>query len=233
MNELTGINLTRRSFLGTTAMALAVLGLGGATTVALPEEAHAAVAYGRVGHHCTKSNPTSGRLIVGDSRTCQLWNYKNSGASFVSVWGGHFGYGGSNGQIDTAAQRKHMKAYVEKTIAKKGYCNVYVFATVNDYNGGSAYKGAAGNVLSLAKTIAGYTGTYKGKKAKCKVTVVGLVGSKGKNVSTYNSYLKKSLPSHIGWLSIGGCLGGSNKGYMSDNVHYNNTTLKNIWAKLK
>lgn len=187
-----------------------------------------AVSYGQNGYHCTKKHCDTGKLIIGDSRTCQLWNYKNKGASFVSVWGGHYGYRGSSGQIDTSSQKNTMKDYIKTSVNKKGYCNVYIFATVNDFNGGTkaAAKGPANNVIKLAKELKNYN-------SKANITVVSLVGTKGKNVSAFNTYLKNNLPNKVKWLNISDCLKGSNSGYQIDNTHYNNTTLKNIWSKIK
>jgi len=194
-----------------------------------------ASSYGTNGYHCTKSNPKSGRLIIGDSRTCQMWKYKNKGASFVSVWGGHYGYGGSLMQIDYAPQRITMKTYAQNTIKKCGKCHIYIFATVNDYNGAGSYTSAVSSVISLAEAAYGWTAKYQKKTVHPVVHVVQLVGSKGKNVSGYNALLKSKVASSRkikNCISINGCLAGSNGGYASDGVHYNNTTLKNIWNRL-
>lgn len=194
-----------------------------------------AASYGMNGYHCTKSNPKSGRLIIGDSRTCQMWNYKNAGASFVSVWGGHYGYGGSAMQIDYASQRATMKTYAQNTIKKCGKCDIYIFATVNDYNGAGSYTSAVSNVISLAETAYGWTAKYQKKTVHPTVHIVQLVGSKGRNVNGYNTLLKSRAASSKkikNCISISGCLACSNGGYASDGVHYNNTTLKNIWNKL-
>lgn len=208
------------------AAKLIMLVLVAVFTVLSVEASAQAASYGTNGYQCTKKHLNTGIVVMGDSRTCQLWNYNNSGASFVSVWGGHY-YGGTNSMsIDATARRTQLKTYINDTVSKKGYCNVYLFATVNDYNGGSGYQGAADKVVNLSKTVKGYN-------KKATVTVVGLVGGKGKNVSNYNTYLKKNLPSGVKWLSVADCLGGSNSGYTSDNLHYNNTTLKNIWKKIK
>lgn len=227
---LESARITRRGFVAGCCAAACALAVG--SSVVPAQLAEAAPAYGRVGYHCTKSHPSAGTLVVGDSRTCQLWDAKKTGASFVSVWGGHYGYGGSSYQIDASAQRKKMKEYISDAIAKKGRCDVYVFATVNDYDGGSGYKAAADKVASLAKALSSYGGKYKGKTVKCKVTVVGLVGSKGRSVAAYNKYLKGRLAKGVAWMSVSGCLAGANRGYLADNVHYNSKTLKNIWKKL-
>jgi hypothetical protein len=214
---------------------VAVLIMLSTTTVNAATKKEKAVSYGSNGYHCNKENTASGNLLVGDSRTCQLWYYNNSGASFVSVWGGHYGYGGSTGQIDTKTQRTDMKQYAKDTIKELGYCNIYIFATVNDYNGGDQYKSAANNVYNLAQTAYGWTQKYNKKTVHPTVYVVSLVGGKGKDVSKYNTYLSGKIAKSkkiSGFIDISDCLTGSNSGYLSDNLHYSDTTLKNIWGKI-
>lgn len=200
--------------------------------VLFPQPASAAT-YGNIGFHCTVKNYQSGRLIIGDSRCCQLWNAKKNGSSFVSVWGGHYGYGGSSLQINTDSQQNMMKSIVQNTIKQVGHCDVYVFATVNDYNGSGSYTSAANHVINQAKTAMKWTAKYGGKTVKPQVYVVSLVGGKGKNVSSYNTYLKlQAAKVNCKFLSITKCLTGSNSGYRSDGLHYNDATLKNIWSKI-
>lgn len=182
--------------------------------------------YGTNGYKCEKTNYKSGILLIGDSRTCQLWNYKKSGASVMAIWGGH--YYTKSSSIDSYKNRKQIKKIVKSTVKKKGYCNVYLFATVNDYNGEgkSDAKASAKKVIKFAKSIRSYN-------KKAKVTIIGLIGSKGTDVSYYNKYLKSNLPRKVKLLSIKSCLTGENKGYDRDNLHYNKSTLKQIWKKLR
>ena len=192
--------------------------------------------YGQVGYYCKKSNYNSGRLVIGDSRTCQLYNLNPTGASFVSTWGGHYAYGGEKYQIDYRTKVTTMKKYAIDTIKTKGYCNIYIFATVNDYNGDDKYKTWANNVIRLAENACKWSTKYKYKTVKPKVYVVSLVGSKGKSVDNYNDYLKEKVLDNknlIGYIDITDCLDGSNSGYSSDNLHYNDKTLNNIWKKLE
>ena len=76
-----------------------------------------AASYGHVGYHCYKSNPSSGIVIIGDSNTCQLWNYQHVSASYCSTWGGHYGYGAKKGvQIDSPAYVEQMKKLITATV---------------------------------------------------------------------------------------------------------------------
>ena len=190
------------------------------------------VKYGRVGDYCDEKNIKSGNLIIGDSRTCQLYNFNNSYASFNSTWGGHYGYGGETYQIDTQAKRTKMKYYAQNTIKKVGFVNIYIFSTVNDYNGGGNYQGALNNHLNLAKTAYTWKQKYKGKTVRPKVYVVSLVGSKGVNVDDYNNVLKAqaSKTKKFDYINITDVV--TNDGYLSDNLHYTNETCSKILSRL-
>jgi hypothetical protein len=64
---------------------------------------------------------------------------------------------------------------------------------------------------------------------------VSNIGSKDVSVSKYNDYLEDKVndSSKIkGFIDIKDCLSGSNSGYQSDNLHYNDETLQNIWNKI-
>ena len=65
--------------------------------------------------------------------------------------------------------------------------------------------------------------------------MVSLVGTKSRlgnsGIKKYNSYLKSMVgkSSKIkDFIDISDCLSGSNSGFIPDNIHYNNATLKKI-----
>lgn len=197
-----------------------------ALTQAAEVESRKIPQYGTNGYRCNNGNAKSGVLLIGDSRVCQLWKANQKGASIVAVWGGHY-HGGTNSMsINNTNNRRIMKQYISQTLKKKNICKIYLFSAVNDYNGGNdtQAKVAADSLIKLAKTL---------RSHRVEITVVSLVGEKGKDVSDYNKYLKKHLPNKVRWLSIDSCLRGNNKGYSNDNLHYNAKTLKSIWKKLK
>ena len=179
--------------------------------------------YGENGYHLSECNPYSGKLIIGDSRVCQMWD-SGTKASYVSVWGGH--YYGTKGSINSDEGIRIMKKYIKKTLDKKGYCDVYIFASVNDFNGGSETEAklSADKLLKLAKML--------NVSDNVNINIVGLVGTKGVDVTGYNQILQDNIAQGMKFASIEGCLKGENNGYLSDNIHFNKVTLKKIAKKI-
>lgn len=223
----------RRTALAAAAGLALGVACAASAAAALPQTAEAA-AYNTAGYHRTVDHSTkSDVVLIGDSRTCQLSEQAMKEASAVAVWGGHYGYGGPSAGIDTASQRKAMKRIVRKAIKRHGKAKVYVFATVNDHLGGSSgYAAPAGNVVSLAKTVRGWSAKHKGKTVKPTVKTVSLVkASWGASCAPYNKYLKKrSKSAGLGYADITSCVGSG--GYLSDGLHFNKAALKRIAAKV-
>lgn len=194
-----------------------------------------AASYGHVGYHCYKSNPSSGIVIIGDSNTCQLWNYQHASASYCSTWGGHYGYGAKKGvQIDSPAYVEQMKKLITATIKKTGKCTVFLCGTNNDDNDAVSAR----NCMALFSKLNKYFFNNRVNGKRPVFYVVGPNGDKGDNMNVYNAELKRQVKSYKGsayikYTHIADCLTGSNGGYLSDNTHYNNATLKKILVKYK
>jgi len=91
---------------------------------------------------------SSGRIVIGDSRCCQLGIYQlraelNDFAVFA-VWGGHY-LSGTSEILSTSHTADVEKCFVNQ-IKNNGKCEMIIFATVNDYdynyNNNSAYINA-------------------------------------------------------------------------------------------
>ena len=187
-------------------------------------------------------NKNSGRLIIGDSRCYQLYEMNSKAASFVAVWGGHFGHGYPDEYtINTAARRKDMKKYVKATIKAKGKCNVFIFATINDYNYGSGYNGRINRFIQQAREIKNWSFKYNGKAVKPKVYIVKLIGFEPEqaeynyNIADFNKRLVKlAKKNKITTLDFSSCLQGKYQGYKAPwDLHYSKTTLKKMWKRIK
>lgn len=187
-------------------------------------------------------NRDTARLVIGDSRCYQLYRYHKAGASFVAVWGGHYGEGcGEAYTINSAARRKHMKKYVRASIKAKGRCTVFIFATINDYNYGQGYNARMNKLIQQARELKELSYEYKGKQVSPKVYIVKLIGFEPEQaeynagIDRYNKRLTRlAKRNHISTLDLSGCLEGENQGYKAPlNLHYNRTTLKNMWKILK
>ncbi len=182
------------------------------------------------------NNSYSGRLFVGDSRVIQMYRYNDyqyyDQASFVTVGGG--GYSGSSSSINSSERLSTMETCTRESIEYTGGCDVYIFATPNEFNdSSSSYTIPVQRVMSVAEQAKTWTASFNGKTVAPTVYVVELIAGKGVTVSGYNSYLR-SMAADIGvqTISISDCLAGSNGGYSSGNLHFNTTTTGNIWSKL-
>ena len=135
-------------------------------------------------------NKKSKTIWVGDSRIVQMYNYKHK-QSYIALWGGHYGYGGSKYQIDYESRFNDLKKMIKKTKKKYGYVNVCLEPTINDYSGGSGYLGA----LSL------YKKTYKRVRKLGKniniYTPTLIKARNGASCEPYNNALKKSVKHYI------------------------------------
>lgn len=190
--------------------------------------------YGNVGYHCYKKNPSSGMVIIGDSNCCQMWGYQNSSASYCSTWGGHYGYGSGIGlQINSNSYVAQMKVLIRDTLKRKGRCTVYVCGTSNDDdNSYSAY-----NCMSLIRNLNSYFSKNKVNGKRPVFYAVSAVGDRGYHMNAYNNALRKYVSnyksSYVKYTSIENCLTGSNGGFLDDDTHYNNATLKKILTRFK
>lgn len=200
-------------------------------------ETQAQIRYGNNGYHCLNDNTDSSSiLVIGDSRCCQMYNYDNESASYVSVWGGHYGYGGSNMQIDHSSASKYAKEYIEKTLVAHGECDVFIFATVNDYNGGNfdKEKNPAGNhIINYAKELSKIEVKRGSTYVKPDVRIVSLVGGFGKDVESFNDELWGlcAETDDIGFLSINETVG-EKEDYLGDNLHYSENAILKIYSAI-
>lgn len=199
-----------------------------------PCVAYAAESFGTVGYHCYKNNLSSGIVIIGDSNTCQLWGYQHSSASYCSTWGGHYGYGAGMGlQINSSSYVAQMKTLIRNTLKKKGKCTVFVCGTNNDDN--DSY--AASNCMSLVKTLNSYFSKNKVNGKRSVFYAVGPNGDRGENMNAYNTALRRYVSSYrssyVKYTHVADCLAGSRGGFLSDDTHYNNATLKKIITKFE
>lgn len=75
------------------------------------------------------------------------------------------------------------------------------------------------------------------KKGKCTVFVCGTNNDDNDSYAAYNCMsLVKTLnykSSYIKYTHVADCLAGSRGGFLSDDSHYNNATLKKIITKFK
>ena len=192
---------------------------------------------------------TSGRIVIGDSRCCQLGIYQQrTGAqdyAVFAVWGGHYA-SGTGTRILTKTTLAETEACFRAQIAAVGKCEVFLFATVNDYdyksNNNGSYIRAA---VSAAEQIAKLTYERNGTVYSPRVTVIGFEGGwKTGNIykippkefnrwiADYNSSLAEALntsalPDAAHFTTVAE-ITANRCDFISDGLHYGDGALQTL-----
>jgi hypothetical protein len=193
---------------------------------------------------------SSGRIVIGDSRCCQLGIYqdrtgRNDYAAFA-VWGGHYvsGYGG----IMTDQHFTDVEKCFQKQIQSCGKCTIFFFATVNDYdcwnNNNSAYISSA---VNTAERLSSLRYEMNGRQYCPDIVVIGFDGcwttsdlygtpheTFNRFVSAYNDslraavYASPTLQNSISGFSTVPDIAGGKADFIDDGLHYSDTTLEDL-----
>lgn len=191
----------------------------------------------------------SGRIVIGDSRCCQLGIYQqraglNDHATFA-VWGGHYisGYGG----IMTDEYFLEVERCFQSQIRSCQKSTIYFFATVNDYdcwnNNNSSYIDSA---VSTAERLASMSYEMNGVVYQPDVFVIGFDGCWlngdlfgtpqdvfNRYVQDYNDKLRNACsasPYLQGRFTTVMDIVGGKAGFIDDGLHYSDDTLEAIRA---
>ena len=199
---------------------------------------------------------SSGRIVIGDSRSCQLGIRQDltGGDDYAvfAVWGGHY-VPGTGTSILTDTFYYDFEQCFHEQIRTSRSCTVFFFATINDYdysaNQNAGYISAA---VSAAETIASMTWNYEGTEYHPKVIVIGTEGGRttgdifGIPQGTFNRYidsynrdlrtavtqsplLKETAP----YFTTVREITGGRTTFISDGLHYSDTTLQTIANYIK
>ena len=196
---------------------------------------------------------SSGIIVIGDSRCFQLGIYQNyigaSDYAVFAVWGGHYVPGTGTSIISEMFLSDFEQCFHEQ-IRTRGDCIVYFFATVNDFdyawNYNSGYISAA---VSAAEKVASLSYVYEGTEYHPQVIVIGLEGGCtsgdilgipsevfNRYVDSYNRELRAAitrspvLKDTADLFTPVSEITGGNTTFLSDGLHYSETTLKKITA---
>ncbi|HRR77451.1 MAG TPA: hypothetical protein P5191_11655 [Ruminococcus sp.] len=189
----------------------------------------------------------SGRIVVGDSRCCQLGIYQqrtglNDFAAFA-VWGGHYisGYGG----IMTEEHFREVEQCFQSQIENCGKSTIYFFATVNDYdcwnNDNSSYISSA---IGTAERLASMSYEVNDTIYHPEVFVIGFDGCWltgdlfgtpqdvfNRYIQDYNDKLASACSSSSSlknrFTTVMDIVGGK-AGFIDDGLHYSDDTLEKI-----
>ena len=198
--------------------------------------------------HTSADSPayTSGRIVIGDSRCCQLGIYqqrtdRNDFAIF-SVWGGHF-LSGTEAPILTDELIGELEACFHEQIRTNGSCTIYFFATINDYDYVNNYNdGNISAAVSAAEGLASMSYEYNGTVYHPDVRVIGFDGGHtyapifsipqdefNRYITDYNDKLSQAVKnsSILGeYTTVPAISGGTD--FIDDGLHYGDRTLKKL-----
>lgn len=204
-------------------------------------------------YHTLPGEPAyaSGRIVVGDSRCCQLGIYEQRAgrsdfASFA-VWGGHY-VNGEYPPILAAGIVSDIEACFREQIRACGKCTVFFFATVNDYDrSGVRNAESIAAAIDAAEYIASMEYESGGRVYRPRVIVVGFDGCRhdgafsGADPAVFNRYVEayngelRGAVEESPLLSANASLFGTvpeimngDCGFINDGLHYDDRTLRAI-----
>ncbi|MDO4735074.1 MAG: hypothetical protein Q4A51_07415, partial [Lachnospiraceae bacterium] len=193
---------------------------------------------------------TSGKIVIGDSRCCQLDIYEQriGAADFAdyAVWGGHF-IPGAEPPAMTDEQLTEVDRCFQEQIKNCGECSIYCFATVNDYDYiGNDNDESISAAISTAEKLVNMSCEKEGKVYQPEVIVIGFDGGEGDvlqripaeefnlYVDDYNEKLRTAvnnsdlLQQNAEYFTTVPEITGGRTGFNEDGLHYSDDTLKEI-----
>ena len=193
---------------------------------------------------------TSGKIVIGDSRCCQLGIYEQrTGAddfADFAVWGGHF-LPGAQPPLMTEEQFSEVERCFQEQIKNCGECRIYFFATVNDYDYiGNDNDESISSAVSTAEKLGNMSCEKEGKVYQPEVIVIGFDGGAedvlyripsqefNRYVDDYNEKLRTAVNNSAilqqnaeSFTTVPEITGGRT-GFNEDGLHYSDDTLKEI-----
>ena len=193
----------------------------------------------------------SGRIVIGDSRCCQLGIYQQranrSDFAVYAVWGGHY-TAGEIPPIMTDDLKAEVEACFQRQIRARGACTIYLFATVNDYDFLSSGNAVSiRSAVSAAEYFSSLSFVYGGVTCHPSVLVIGFDGCHttapiagipqetfNRYVADYNRALLSAVqassllsPYAAYCTSVPEITGGATT-FINDGLHYGDRTLRDI-----
>ena len=193
---------------------------------------------------------TSGKIVIGDSRCCQLGIYEQrTGAddfADYAVWGGHF-LPGAEPPAMTEEQFSEVERCFQEQIKSCGECSIYFFATVNDYDYvGNENDQSISAAVSMAEKLGNMSFQKEGKLYRPEVIVIGFDGGAGdvlqripaqdfnRYVDDYNEKLRTAvndsplLQQNAEYFTTVPEITDGSTGFNEDGLHYSDDTLSEI-----
>lgn len=193
---------------------------------------------------------TSGKIVIGDSRCCQLGIYeqRTGAADFAdfAVWGGHFLPGAEPSGM-TDQEFSEVEQCFQEQIRTVGSCSIYFFATVNDYDYiGNDNGGSIAAAISTAEALAEMSYENEGRIYRPEVIVIGFDGGYGdilysipaedfnRYIDDYNEKLRAAVDSsellkeNSQQFTTVPEITEGRTGFNEDGLHYSDDTLREI-----
>ena len=198
---------------------------------------------------------TSGKIVIGDSRCCQLGIYQQrtgrNDCAVYAVWGGHY-----FGELTPPLMTDELQAEVEKCFRAQidscGKCTIYFFATVNDYDYRENRNGnRIASAIQAAERFASLAYDRSGVVYHPEVVVIGFDGGRGtgtifsvphalfnSGLSDFNRDLRAAvsesdlLAPYISRFTTVPELVGGKAAFISDGLHYDDEVLAEITSFL-
>ena len=214
-----------------------------------------------INQDCFHSRPesagyTSGRIVIGDSRSCQLGIRQDVTGSddyaVFAVWGGHY-VPGTGTPILTAERLAEIEQCFHEQIRMRGKCTVFFFATVNDYEFMNNHNaGFISSAVTSAEEIASMTFEYEGNVYHPEIIVIGFDGGRmdgdifgipqetfNRYIDSYNQELREAvdaspiLKETAEQFTTVSEITGRGTTFISDGLHYGDNTLQQIADYMK
>lgn len=191
---------------------------------------------------------SSGKIVIGDSRSCQLGIYQErkgmTDYAVFAVWGGHY-VSETGTPVMTELFLSDFEQCFHEQIITNRKCTVFFFATVNDYDYLNNYN--SGNIsaaVSSAEMIASMSYEFEGSIYYPEVIVIGFDGA-GSNffiplevfnqyVDSYNRELHKAVNNSVvlkntaAFFTTVPEITEGKTAFISDDLHYSDATLQKI-----
>ena len=185
----------------------------------------------------------SGRIVIGDSRCCQLGIYAlRAGAdkyAVFAVWGGH--YTEREPFIPTDGFYSSVEECFRAQVGARGFCKLFFFATVNDYDHiGDQNGDNIAAAIACAERLASMKCVHNGREVRPEVTVIGIEGGGSsvylpenfnRCIESYNEALEAAVrgsavlaSSAARYTTVPALTGGA--GFIDDGLHYDDDTLR-------
>lgn len=188
----------------------------------------------------------SGRIVIGDSRCCQLGIYSEraglDGYAAFAVWGGHFA--DREPYIPTEEFFAEVEACFREQVKTWGGCEIFFFATVNDYDPDGPNDGNIAAAIACAERLASMEASVGGRTVVPSVTVIGIEGCGSSDwgwldpetfnpgVAAYNDSLREALAESpilngASYTTVP-ILTNDGADFIDDGLHYGDKTLETL-----